>query len=419
MSFQQGLSGLNTSAKSLDVIGNNIANASTVGFKGSTTQFADVYANSVYGEGGIQAGIGTMISNVAQQFTQGNITVTNNPLDVAINGDGFFRLSDNGAVTYSRNGQFHLDSQGYLVNGTGQNVMGYTTLTTDANGNVTSASNIGNIQIDLNNLPPSATTSLDMVLNLNANSSVINTTTYPFDPANANSYNYSTSVTVYDSQGGSHALNYYFTKTAANAWTVNATLDDNATGGPTVSLTPNTLTFNADGTIDTTATTLPIAVSTTGLATANGVNELAISMDLTGSTQVAGSSGINSVKQDGYSEGQVVGLSIDANGIIYGRYSNNISRPLQQLVMASFRNPNGLAPLGNNQWAATQVAGAEVLNTPGVGVAGTIQSGATEDSNVDLTNELVSMIVAQRNYQANAQTIKTQDQILQTLVNLR
>src|SRR5512135_1637729 len=160
MGFQQGLSGLNTSSKSLDVIGNNISNASTVGFKGATTQFADVFANSVFGEGGLQVGIGTKIADVAQQFTQGNITVTNNPLDVAINGDGFFRLSDGGAISYSRNGQFHLDSNGYLVTSTGQNVMGYTNLTTDAAGNVTSAGNLGNIQVDLNNLPPKATSTM-------------------------------------------------------------------------------------------------------------------------------------------------------------------------------------------------------------------------------------------------------------------
>lgn len=414
MSFQQGLSGLNSSATSLDVIGNNISNSSTVGFKGATTQFADVYANSIYGTGGLQSGIGTRVASVSQKFTQGNITVTNNPLDVAISGSGFFRISSGGAITYSRNGQFHLDNNGYLVNSTGQNVTGYTTLTTNTSGAVTSAGNLGNIQIDLNNLPPNQTTKLGMTMNLNASSTAV---AAAFNPADPTTYNYSTSVTVYDSQGASHALTLYFTKTASNQWNAHATLDG-GTSGVTVAITPAAtpqLQFAADGSLTAGSA---LTLTTTGLA-AKGVNEMSIALSLTGSTQVAGSSGVNSVTQDGYAQGQIVGLSIDSNGYIYGRYSNNLSRPLQQILLANFRNPNGLIPLGNNQWAATQAAGAEVLNSPGVGVAGTLQSGATEDSNVDLTNELVNMIVAQREYQANAQTIKTQDQVLQTLVNLR
>jgi len=414
MSFEQGLSGLNTSSMSLDVIGNNIANASTVGFKSSSAEFADVYANAVYGNTGMQAGIGTQIAAVAQQFNQGNITVSNNPLDVAINGNGFFRLSDNGATTYSRNGQFHLDSNGYLVNNTGQNVMGYTELTIDpVTGQLSSVSTLGNIRIDLNNIAPNATTTLAIGLNLDASSAVIAST---FDPADPTTYNYSTPATVYDSQGNSHSLTYYFTKTAANAWTVNATMDG-AASGITVALTPNALTFNPDGTLATPAPPATLGIATTGLAPA--VNELAVTMDLSGATQMSGNSGVNSISQDGYAQGQLVGVSIGSDGIVFGRYSNNVSRPLQQLLLANFRNPNGLIPLGNNQWTPSYASGSEVLNSPGGGVAGILQSGATEDSNVDLTNELVNMIVAQRQYQANAQTIKTQDQVLQTLVNLR
>jgi flagellar hook protein FlgE len=409
MSFEQGLSGLNASSKNLDVIGNNISNASTVGFKQATTQFADVYANSVYGSGGLQNGIGTKVAAVAQQFTQGNTTVTNNPLDVAINGDGFFKLNAQGATTYSRNGQFHLDANGYLVNSTGQNVVGYTSLTTNASGAVTSVSNPGNIQIALNNLAPQATTTLSTAVNLNATSAAASG---GFDPAISSTYNYSTTATIYDTQGASHSLTLYFSKSAtANTWAVNATVD--GVSG-TVSPSAIPLTFDASGqlTSPTSATSLTFSALPTG-ATLGPV-----AWDLTGSTQVAGKSGVNSISQDGYAQGQIVGVSIDSSGIIYGRYSNNLSRPLQQLQLASFRNPNGLIPLGNNQWAASQAAGSEVINTPGVGIAGTVQSGATEDSNVDLTNELVNMIVAQRQYQANAQTIKAEDTIMQTLVNL-
>jgi flagellar hook protein FlgE len=418
MSFEQGLSGLNSSSKNLDVIGNNIANSTTVGFKSGSTQFADVYATSIFGGSDLQSGIGTKVTDIAQQFTQGNTTVTNNPLDVAINGDGFFRLSNNGAITYSRNGQFHLDANGYLVNSTGQNVMGYTALTTNSSGTVTSANTLGNIQIDLNNLAPNPTSTLSMVVNLNANASVIDRTgaitgtAVPFNAADSSTYTYSTTATVYDSQGGSHALTYYFSKTASNTWDVNATMDGNS--AITVGISPNTLSFNAAGAL----TSSPLfTATTTGLAAA-GVSELSVAMNLTGTSQVAGSSGVNSISQNGYAQGQIVGVSIDSNGIISGRYSNNLTRPLQQILLASFRNPNGLIPMGNNQWEAGQAAGSEVLNSPGAGLAGSVQSGATEDSNVDLTNELVNMIVAQRQYQANAQTIKAQDTIMQTLVNL-
>lgn len=408
MGFQQGLSGLNASSTNLDVISNNISNSSTVGFKGAATQFADVYANSIYGTSNLVAGIGTKVAAVAQSFTQGNITTTNNPLDVAISGDGFFRLSSGGAITYTRNGQFHLDANGYLVTNGGQNVTGYTSLTTNTSGAVTGASNLGSIHIDLNNLAPNATSAISMGVNLNATSPTISGA---FNPADSTTYNYTTSTTVYDSQGGSHALTYYFTKTASNTWNVHATLD--GTSGTSVSVSPSTLTFGTDGSLTSSPN---LTITTTGLAPA--VNELNIAMNLTGSTQVASSSGVNSVSQDGYAAGQISSLSIDNNGIIYGNYSNGLSRPLQQILLANFQNANGLTSIGDNQWVATQAAGAAVLNAPGSSVAGTLQSGSTEDSNVNLTTELVNLIVAQRQYQANAQSIKAEDTILQTLVNL-
>ncbi len=417
MSFQQGLSGLNTSSKSLDVIGNNIANASTVGFKSSDAQFADVFANSIYGEGGVQAGIGTQIVDVAQQFSQGNITVTNNPLDVAINGGGFFQLTGNDGTTYTRNGQFHLDANGYLVTSTGQNVVGYTQLTTDPKtGAVTGQSNQDQkIQIDLGSLPANSTSSLTMGVNLNASAVA---PAVAFDPTVPASYNYSSTVNVYDSLGVSHALNLYFvnTSTAANPnqWDVQATMDN----GTTLAATDiGTLKFKTDGTYNG-FTPIAANISPTLTGASLSINTTT-GLDFATSTQVAASSGVNTVSQNGYAPGQIVGVSIDSSGVIFGRYSNNQTKPLQQIQIASFRNPNGLVPLGNNQWGATLAAGSSSVNPPGQGVAGVVQSGATEDSNVDLTNQLVDMIVAQRNYQANAQTIKTQDQILQTLVNLR
>ncbi|TCS71517.1 flagellar hook protein FlgE [Sulfuritortus calidifontis] len=417
MSFQQGLSGLAGATKNLDVIGNNIANVATAGFKQSRAEFADVYASSLYGAGGIQVGIGTQVLNVAQQFTQGNISLTNNPLDVAINGDGFFRLNDRGAVTYSRNGQFHLDKDGYLITNTGLNVMGYTDLTLDVNNNVIGAANLGNIQIDLNDLQPQATSSMDLVLNLDAGVSL--KTIAGFDPNTASTYNFSSTFTIYDSLGVDHQLTLYYLNTADTAttstWSVYAyvngsQLDLGAAGAPVY----HDLVFDNTGTLTpATATTSnqPFAVAP--------AQDLAIAFDFTGTTQYAGDSGVTAVSQDGYARGRVIGVTIDENGIVNGRYTNGLTRPLQQLVLANFRNPNALVPLGNNQWAAISETGSEVLNTPGVGIAGAVQAGATEDANVDLTGELVNLIVAQRLYQANAQTIRAQDQILQTLVNLR
>jgi flagellar hook protein FlgE len=414
MSFQQGLSGLAGASKNLDVIGNNIANVSTAGFKSSRAEFADVYASSLYGTGGVQVGIGTQIVGVAQQFTQGNISITNNPLDVAINGDGFFRLSDSGAVTYTRNGQFHLDKDGFLVTNTGVNVTGYTSLTVDPVTNtVTGAANLGNIQVDLNDLDPQDTTLMTMVMNLDAGENDISAT---FDPDDPSTYNFTTTATVYDSQGGDHSLTYYFTKTAANTWTVNATIDDTTNA---MTLSSSALTFATDGSI-TPADQSRTLTSPAGWDTALGVDPLSVTLDLTaGTTQFAGNSGVSALSQNGFARGRIVGVAVDAAGVISGRYTNGLSRPLQQLVLANFRNPNALVPLGSNQWAASGESGAEVLNAPGDGVAGAVQAGATEDANVDLTAELVNLIVAQRLYQANAQTIRTQDQILQTLVNLR
>lgn len=420
MSFQQGLSGLNGAAKNLDVIGNNIANVSTVGFKQARTEFADAYANSLYGTGGVQVGIGTQVVNVSQSFTQGNITTTGNPLDVAVNGDGFFRISDEGAITYTRNGQFHLDKDGYLVTNTGGNVTGYTTLTLDALGNVVGAADLGNIQIDLNDLEPQATSSIQMVLSLDANATALDPAN--FDPTVADSYNFTTSTTIYDSLGGAHTLQNYYVKDENNPgnWEMYSFIDDPSVAANQLDLggtaMGHTLTFDEMGALDPNTATMSNVSYTfpSGLPA-----DLDVSFDLTGVTQFAGDSGLISVGQDGYARGRVVGVSIDNNGVIFGRYTNGLTRPLQQLVLANFRNPNALVSLGNNQWASNSETGTEVLNVPGKGIAGVVQSGATEDANVDLTGELVNLIVAQRLYQANAQTIRAQDQILQTLVNLR
>jgi flagellar hook protein FlgE len=401
MSFQQGLSGLDAAAKNLDTIGNNVANANTVGFKGGVVQFQDVYANSLAGAGGTNAGIGVAVADIAQQFGQGNITTSSNPLDMAINGNGFYRMSNNGTITYTRNGQFHLDKDGYIINASGERLTGYLASPT---GSIVTATP-SDLQLSLGNITPQPTTQAAVVANLDSRSSAI---AVPFNINDPTTYNNATSMSVYDSLGNAHTLSFYFQKTAANAWTVYGA-DDGASLGAL-----GNLTFNANGTIaasTVTAASMPVATGAT--------TPLALTLDFTAATQFGSAFGVNQLQQDGFSAGQLTGFSIAADGTISGRYSNGQSRAQGQIVLANFTNPNGLQPLGDNQWAETSAAGAPLVGAPSTGNLGVLQSGAVEESNVDLTKELVDMITAQRVYQANAQTIKTQDQILQTLVNLR
>ena len=402
MSFQQGLSGLNAAAKNLDVIGNNVANSGTVGFKQSQAQFADVYANSLTGAGGSQVGIGVQVAAVAQQFTQGNITSTNNPLDIAINGGGFFRMDNGGEITFQRNGQFQLDRSGFIVGSGGAFLTGYTA---DANG-VLSTGAPAPLFINTADITPQVTTGIDSVLNLDSTKSALPAA--GFNQNDPTTFHNSTSVSIYDSLGNAHTLQTYYVKTAAGAWSVFASTD----GAPATSV--GALNFNTDGTL-TTAMPLSTSVAvTTGAAT-----PFAVDIDFTGTTQFGSSFSVNKLTQDGYTSGRLAGFSVGDDGIIQGRYTNGQSAVLGQVVLASFANPNGLQPLGNNMWSDTATSGAPLIGTPDSGSLGVLQSSAVEDSNVDLTAELVNMITAQRVYQANAQTIKAQDAVLQTLVNLR
>lgn len=484
MSFQQGLSGLNAAAKSLDTLGNNIANSGTVGFKSSSTLFGDVFAATL--GGGIQVGIGVSVGGVSQQFTQGNLTVTSNPLDLAINGQGMFRLSNNGATTFTRNGQFNIDKDGFVVNPSGYRLTGYLANAS----NVIVPSTPAEIFINTADLQPQATgnSSVGARIGLNLDSrqptylpvaaaaaaagaaasaaaltagataaqaaaasaaavasitgggtlaaagvaasaaavgagataaqglaaeTAVTASSPPAAAFNVNdptTYNSSTSITVFDSLGNPHLMSLFFRKTASNNWDLYTNLD----GGAASAVTP--MTFNSTGTLTTPASGI---VPQSHAVTTGASTPLAFNLNLTGSTQYGNIFGVNSVAQDGYTSGRLSGLSIAADGTVQGRYSNGQSRDLAQVVLANFNNPNGLTSLGNNQWGETPESGQPLVGVPGSGSLGALQSAAVEESNVDLTAELVSMITQQRAYQANAQTIKTQDQILQTLVNLR
>ena len=400
MSFQQGLSGLNAAAKGLDAVSNNVSNAATIGFKSASAQFADVFAASIAGGGSGQIGIGVNLSQVKQAFTQGNISVTNNPLDVAINGGGFFRMSDNGAITYTRNGQFLVNKDGYVVNSAGSHLTGYVA---NAAGIIVPSSPT-DILISNADLVPNATTTGAIGLNLDSRE----TTPPAFVYTDPTTYNSSTAMTVYDSLGNSHVMTLYFRKTAANAWDVYTGLDGNAPGAA------SGMTFTPAGAVNTGGTLGPLAFAVT-----TGANALSITLDLTTATQFGSTFGVNSLTQDGYTSGRLSGLSIADNGVIQGRYSNGQSRDLGQIVLANFANPNGLQSLGGNQWSETAASGQPLVGEPNSGSLGALQSAAVEEANIDLTAELVNMITAQRNYQANAQSIKTQDAVMQTLVNLR
>lgn len=404
MGFQQGLSGLNSSAKNLDVIGNNIANTSTAGFKAGVAQFADVYATSLYGSGGLDVGIGTKVADVAQQFSQGNISVTSNPLDIAISGEGFFRMNQDGVITYSRNGQFNLDKDGYIINSATQRLTGFVA---DATGSIVGGTPV-EIQISLAPSPPQVTNEAKLIANLDSQKPVI---AGAIDPADATSYTSSTSLTVFDEAGNDHGLVLYFQKSAANTWEVDSYVNGTQVGSTF------TMTFDTDGTLLTpaAATSVTIPAATLG----SGAGDLTFNLDLTDFTQYGSSFGVSYVSQDGFASGRIAGLSVDREGVIQGRYTNGQTRTLGQVVLYSFLNPRGLQPIGNNQWFETSESGQPTAGSPGSGVLGYVQSGAVEESNVDLTAELVNLIVAQRMYQANAQTIRAQDQILQTLVNLR
>lgn len=575
MSFQQGLSGLNAASKNLDVIGNNVANANTVGFKASQAQFADVYASVSGGAVGTAIGIGTKLSTVAQQFTQGNVTSSNNPMDMAINGTGFFQLADAGgssAQYYSRNGQFQADKQGHIVTSDGKWLIGKTASIGGTGGVV------GPIIIPTADIParatgdstlPAALKPVQVGLNLDARKPVTtvdaNNAPQLVDPNQASSYNDSTSTTVFDSLGTPHVATMYFQRgvpaAAENPWKFSLAIDgimqpDMISGNTVTPLTfdtsgkvsagglqtmsqpfPNSTVSaaqtaskavydaayqatiagggsaaqaaldganaaladisaalkasaaitNAQAAVDAaitavggTPTTDPAvlaSIATAAQAAADGVialagpqltttaansiaaqaaaaakaaviaqggstflaqtvaaalssatngaiaNQLTLSFDfanpLSPTTQYGSSFGVNTMVQDGNSTGQPTGVSVDQTGVVVGRYSNGQTQPLGVVELATFKNPQGLQPLGNNRWARTALSGDPLVNPPGAAGVGVIQAGAVEDANVDLTAELVNMIVAQRVYQANAQSIKTQDAVLQTITNLR
>ncbi|MBW8778237.1 MAG: flagellar hook protein FlgE [Burkholderiales bacterium] len=422
MGFQQGLSGLSAASKNLEVIGNNVANANTYGEKSSRAEFADMYAGAMSGASGnnIQAGIGVQVATVAQQFNQGNITPTGNPLDLAINGSGFFQTQDASNQTqYTRNGQFKVSSVGTIINDQGNKLLGYPA---DAAGNIVPGA-AKPLQLPTGGIDPQQTTKSTMELNLDAREGVTTPASGPsIDFTNQKTYNNATSVTMYDAKGQDVAVSYYFQKTGTDAFDVYATANGTTVGGSPGSPAPvASLQFSSDGS-SLISPSGPITLDIPASTNAAGATTLPITgiqLDVSGATEFGSNFGVTNMTQDGYTAGSLLGVSVDNNGKLIAQYSNGQTKAAGQVELATFRNDQGLSAIGGNAWKATNASGTPTVGVPGDGNFGVLNSGSLEESNVDLTAELVSMITAQRDYQANAQTIKTMDQAMQTLVNLR
>jgi flagellar hook protein FlgE len=411
MAFSTALSGLTAASSDLDVTANNIANSNTIGFKEARAQFADVYAAGAVNLNNSVIGQGVRLSSTAQQFTQGNISTSSSNLDLAISGDGFYTLKSANGYVYSRNGQFAENKSGDVVSSTGQALQVYPPL---VNGGFNTGT-LSNLNLQTAQSAPLATSTGTVILNLPANTTPPVVT--PFNAANSQSYNQSTSTQVYDSLGNAYPATMFFSAVAAapaatppvlpNTWSVNMTIN----GAPAGS---GTLVFNSAGAVTTpVGGALPFAYSPT-----NGALPMALNFNFGQTTQYGGQFGVTSIVQNGYATGQLSTVAIDPTGIVSAVYTNGRSTQLGQLAMANFPNPQGLKQLGDTNWSETFTSGTVVSGVAGSAGFGSIQSGALEASNVDLTTQLVDMITAQRAFQANAQVITTANQESQTIINI-
>lgn len=421
MPFRIALSGLNAASSDLKVTGNNIANAGTNGFKSSRAEFADVFATSLGGVSNTAVGGGVRLSSVAQQFAQGNIEFTNNNLDLAINGEGFYVLDDGGSSVYSRAGSFSVDRDGFVVNSSGQRLQVFSPI-----GNSATTFNTGSLndlQISLSEGAPNPTSNVDMAINLNASDTSAGAIG-AFNPAVPSTYDFSTSYTTFDSLGAQHTATMYFLKDNAttNTWHTWLYADDgtgatNVTQGGGTAF--STLTFATDGSLATVNGSPATTLAYDNLAMSNGAAPLALTLDFTDLTQFGGDYAVNSLVQDGFATGRLTGLDIDGTGVVSARFTNGQSTALGKVALANFANVQGLRQLGGNGWAESFGSGNALIGEAGTASFGLLQSGALESSNVDIAEQLINLITAQRNFQANSQVISTADTVTQTIINIR
>jgi flagellar hook protein FlgE len=408
-SFSIPLSGLDASSTDLSVIANNLANLNTVGYKGQDTQFQDLFYQQIgtSGDGNpIQEGVGASVAGITSDLTEGSIESTGVPTDVAIQGDGYFVVQNQGETLYTRAGNFSLGASGQLLTQDGSTVMGYPAVNGVVNANATLSP--VSIPTGLTN-PPKATGNVALTMNLDSDTAVGGT--------------FSTTVSVNDALGATHVLTYNFTKTAANTWTYNVTIpaaDVGQTGNPVV-INNGTLTFNGNGQL------LTPAANVTGITVANladGASNLTFNWNLYGAngngllTQVSGASATSATQQDGYSSGSLVSFTIGNDGSIQGTFSNGQTTALGQIALATFANEQGLSRNGSNEFLPTLSSGAASIGAPTTGGRGSLSGGSLEESNVDIATQFAELIVAQSSYQANAKSITTFDQVTQTAINL-
>lgn len=394
------VSGMQAAMSNMDLIGNNIANSQTAGFKRSYASFSDLYPSG-NGAGGAQVGSGVLLSSISQDFSSGPGITRNDGINLMISGSGFFTVKDNntGLVSYTRNGEFTIDVDGYLVTKDGtRRVQGYPAV----NNIVTAGGTVSDIQANAASFPPKASTYLTYGLNLDASAGApVN----PFSPTDSTSYNTTNSGKVYDTLGGEHTVQNYYVKTAANAWTAYTYVDGvAATSGGT-----NNLTFSSSGQL-TSGSTLAITFSTgaTGAATPQALN-----LNISGITQYGGKGTQTSPSTDGYQAGILQTVNMDKNGNLIQNFSNGQSTIAGQIATAEFAAQGNLQNIGNQSWTSTTDSGSAIYSA-----ASGLTTGQVEGSNVDLTRELVDLINAQNAFQANAQSEKTFSDIMQTVIQL-
>jgi flagellar hook protein FlgE len=406
MTFQIALTGINAASTELDSISNNIANNATTGFKRSRVEFSDVYALSTFGGAAPSVGQGVRVTNIRQEFGQGDLQFTNRNLDLAVEGLGMFRMEENGNAVYTRSGNFGLDREGYLVSGSGLKLTGFGVNQDDEIQPI-----ITELRVDYTDLEPKTSTSIDLAMNLDIKSPVL----APFDVNDPDTFNFSTSVTVYDSLGSSQLANVYFKKDAPNTWSTFTFVDGvevNQVGG-------DELTFDAAGKLVGLNGGTGSTFTTNTFTPLSDAQPMALTFDVGEISQFDNAFGVNRIVQDGFGAGRLEDFDIDPSGIIFGRFSNGQAKKMGQVTLTNFPNTGGLKQAGSTSWTETFASGEPATGAPGTASLGTLQAGALEGSNVDITKELVAMIGAQRSFQANAQVISTGDTLTQTVINIR
>ena len=406
MTFDIALTGINAAGAELETISNNIANGQTTGFKRADVEFADVYATSTLGGARFATGQGVEVAEIRNDFRQGDLSFTDNNLDLAVEGQGWFRLSDNGQETYSRAGALGLDREGYIVNAAGHRLLGKTV---DEVNRIQPVD--GELRVDFADLQPRPTENVELSMNLRSDAEVLP----PFDAADPGTYNYSTSTTVYDSLGTAQVASLYLRKDAANSWSSYLFVDGVEVGQPG----GDELGFDASGALATVNGAAATSFTSTTYSPVSGAGPMTLEFDVGDITQYETPFGTNQVVQDGYAAGRLDDFDIDSRGVIFGRYSNGQALEMGQVTLANFSNPQGLIQKGGNTWYETFESGEPAVGEPGSASLGQVRAGALEGSNVDITQELVAMIGAQRSFQANAQVISTGDTLTQTVINIR